>query len=105
MFVQEISPRRHKGYARRQAMNASPFHPDELEAQVRAGQAAKGAGIRSFMPDQHRSFFALLRYLFVATMDANGWPLATMLTGRAGFVHSPDPVTLRVDALPGASDP
>jgi len=86
-------------------MNATPFHPDELAAQALAGQTAKGLGIRNFMPDQHRSFFELLPYLFVAITDANGWPLATMLTGQAGFVHSLDPVTLRVDALPAALDP
>jgi predicted pyridoxine 5'-phosphate oxidase superfamily flavin-nucleotide-binding protein len=56
------------------------------------------------MPDQHRSFFELLPYVFVAIPDANGWPLATMLTGQAGFVHSPDPVTLHVDAMPDALD-
>ncbi len=86
-------------------MTASPFHPDELAAQARAGKGASGAGIRNFMPDQHREFFALLPYLFVATADAEGWPLATMLTGARGFAHSPDPVTLRVDALPDARDP
>ncbi len=86
-------------------MTASPFHPDELDAQARAGKAASGAGIRTFMPDQHREFFALLPYLFAATTDADGWPLATMLTGAAGFVHAPDPVTLRVEALPAAGDP
>jgi uncharacterized protein len=86
-------------------MNVSPFHPDELDAQARAGRGGAGAGIRSFMPDQHRSFFELLSYLFVATTDTSGWPLATMLTGQPGFVHSPDPVTLRVDALPDGEDP
>jgi uncharacterized protein len=86
-------------------MNPSPFHRDELDAQARAGGGASGAGIRTFMPDQHREFFALLPYLFVATTDADGWPLATMLTKRPGFVHSPDPVTLRVDALPDRQDP
>src|SRR5689334_4200956 len=86
-------------------MTHSPFHPDELDAQARAGKGATGAGIRAFMPDQHREFFALLPYLFVATTDAAGWPLATMLAGAPGFVHSPDPVTLRVDALPAADDP
>ena len=86
-------------------MTASPFHPDELAAQASAGKSAAGAGIRSFMPDQHREFVALLPYLFVATADAAGWPLATMLTGAPGFVHSPDPVTLRVDALPDPRDP
>jgi hypothetical protein len=57
------------------------------------------------MPDQHREFFALLPYLFVASTDADGWPLATMLAGASGFLRSPDPVTLRVDALPAAQDP
>lgn len=86
-------------------MSALPFHPDELDAQVRAGHAPRAGGIRKFMPDQHRSFFELLPYLFVAVTDADGWPLATMLTGQAGFVHSPDPVTLRVDAIPDSVDP
>ena len=86
-------------------MTSSPFHPDELDAQARAGKGAAGAGIRGFMPDQHREFFALLPYLFVATADTAGWPLATMLTGAPGFVHSPDPTTLRIDALPDPRDP
>jgi predicted pyridoxine 5'-phosphate oxidase superfamily flavin-nucleotide-binding protein len=86
-------------------MDASPFHSDELQAQARAGHAPRGAGIRNFMPDQHRGFFPLLPYVFVATTDANGWPLATMLNGRPGFVHAPDPVTLRIDALPEPEDP
>jgi predicted pyridoxine 5'-phosphate oxidase superfamily flavin-nucleotide-binding protein len=86
-------------------MTASPFNSDELEAQARAGKGAAGAGIRTFMPDQHREFFALLPYLFVAIADAAGWPLATMLAGAPGFVHAPDPATLRIDALPAAHDP
>lgn len=86
-------------------MDISPFHEDERAAQALAGVGAAGGGIRNFMPDQHRSFFELLPYLFVATTDAQGWPLATMLTGAPGFVHSPDPVTLQVDALPGETDP
>ena len=86
-------------------MTSSPFHADELEAQTRAGKGSSGAGIRGFMPDQHREFFALLPYLFVATTDADGWPLATMLTGVPGFVHAPDPSTLRIDTLPAAQDP
>jgi uncharacterized protein len=86
-------------------MNSSPFHADELGAQALAGGGASGAGIRSFMPDEHRSFFGSLPYIFVATADAGGWPLATMLTGQSSFVHARDPVTLRVDALPDRQDP
>ncbi|BCH26181.1 pyridoxamine 5'-phosphate oxidase family protein [Mesorhizobium sp. L-8-3] len=86
-------------------METSPFHDDERAAQAFADVRAAGGGIRAFMPDQHRSFFELLPYLFVATTDAQGWPLATMLTSAPGFVHSPDPVTLRVNALPDRHDP
>jgi len=82
------------------------FHEDELRAQAQAGhQRAGRAAIRPFMPDQHREFFALLPYLFTATLDADGWPMASVLTGDKGFIRSPDPVTLRLDALPEVDDP
>jgi predicted pyridoxine 5'-phosphate oxidase superfamily flavin-nucleotide-binding protein len=83
-----------------------PFHRGELVAQVLAGTGAPGmTGIRAFMPDQHRDFFALLPYLFIATADADGWPVATVLTGPPGFVQSPDPNTLAVAALPRVGEP
>lgn len=82
----------------------APFHPGELEAQARAGVSARGAGIREFMPAQHRDFFALLPYLFVAARDAEGWPIATMLTGAAGFVQSPTATSLGIAALPAPGD-
>lgn len=83
----------------------APFHPGELEAQARAGVSARGAGIRDFMPAQHRDFFALLPYLFAAGRDGEGWPIATMLTGEAGFVQSPTPTSLSIAALPAPDDP
>src|SRR5438270_2559011 len=86
-------------------MDASPFNPDELAAQALAGGGPRGSGIREFMPEQHRRFFAELPYVFVSSIDAAGWPLATLLTGPPGFVQSPDPVTLRIAALPDAGDP
>ncbi|MCZ0738041.1 pyridoxamine 5'-phosphate oxidase family protein [Phreatobacter sp. AB_2022a] len=86
-------------------MDISPFHRGELRAQELAGVSTRGAGIRDFMPDQHRIFFALLPYMFLGTRDAAGWPLASMLTGAPGFVSSPDPRALRIDALPAAEDP
>ena len=73
------------------------FHRDELAAQVLAGGRVGRAPIRSFMPDQHRAFFTGLPYLFVATVDEQGWPVASVLSGQPGFVQSPDPVTLRID--------
>jgi len=85
---------------------AGPFHPGELAAQARAGVGAPGAtGIRPFMPDQHRDFFALLPYLFIATTDVDGWPIATVLTGEPGFIQSPDAITLTVAATPRAGEP
>lgn len=76
-----------------------PFHRDELAAQALAGQGVRSAPIRSFMPDQHREFFAGLPYLFVATTDEQGWPIASVLSGPQGFVRSPDPVTLRIEGV------
>lgn len=78
------------------------FHGDELVAQALAGQGPKVARMRPFMPDQHREFFAGLPYLFVATADAAGWPVASVLSGQPGFVRSPDPVTLRIDGVRNA---
>lgn len=81
------------------------FHDDERAAQRLAGQSPGRAAIRPFMPDQHRSFFAGLPYIFAATLDDRGWPIGTALTGAAGFIRSPDPTTLRIDALPRDRDP
>jgi predicted pyridoxine 5'-phosphate oxidase superfamily flavin-nucleotide-binding protein len=78
------------------AIEFLPFHRDELAAQALAGEGAGRAPIRSFMPDQHRTFFAGLPYLFVATADEQGWPVASVLAGQTGFVRSPDPVTLHI---------
>jgi predicted pyridoxine 5'-phosphate oxidase superfamily flavin-nucleotide-binding protein len=83
----------------------SPFHADEIKAQGRAGVRANPASIRPFMPDQHRQFFALLRYVFVSVPDEQGWPVATVLTGPPGFVHAPTPTELRIDAPRSPSDP
>jgi len=83
----------------------SPFHAGELAAQALAGVASRGAGIRDFMPDQHRIFFGQLPWLFAGVLDRDGWPLATVLTGAPGFVTSPIPTTLSVAALPSSDDP
>lgn len=82
-----------------------PFHTGELAVQARAGVVARGAGIRSFMPDQHRIFFGQLPWLFAGVLDAEGWPLATTLTGSPGFVTSPEPTRLSIATLPHPDDP
>lgn len=81
------------------------FHDDERAAQRLAGQSPGRSAIRPFMPDQHRTFFAGLPYIFAAILDDRGWPIGTALAGDAGFIRSPDPTTLRIDALPREDDP
>ncbi len=89
---------------------SSPFHEGERAVQTRAGVRAEmerrgGRAIRDFMPDQHRTFFAMLPFLVVGSIDARDRPWASILVGRPGFVHSPDPRTLRIDTLPAYGDP
>ncbi|MBV8408832.1 MAG: pyridoxamine 5'-phosphate oxidase family protein [Alphaproteobacteria bacterium] len=82
-----------------------PFHADEQAAQALAGVAAGRAAIRPFMPEQHRTFFAGLGYLFTATLDDGGWPMGSMLWGAPGFIGSPDAATLHIHARPHDDDP
>ncbi|WP_437276660.1 pyridoxamine 5'-phosphate oxidase family protein [Sorangium sp. So ce375] len=88
----------------------SPYHPGEMAVQTRAGarERAEKAGrriIRDFMPDQHRELFAQLPFLLVGALDEERRPWASIVTGRPGFIASPDPRTLAVNARPAAGDP
>jgi predicted pyridoxine 5'-phosphate oxidase superfamily flavin-nucleotide-binding protein len=80
----------------------TPWHAGEREAQLRAGveKTPLGAGVRDFMPDQHRLFFAQLPFMVAATVDDLGAPVASLLVGGEGFVASPDPRTLAIAATP-----
>jgi uncharacterized protein len=82
-----------------------PFHVGERAAQARAGVAPRSAAIRDWMPEQHRAFFEALPFVLAASIDADGWPVATILAGSPGFIASPDPRTLRIDAVPDRNDP
>jgi len=86
-------------------MDASPFHADELSAQLNAGVEGKGGAIRSQMPEQHRDFFQSLRYLLVSTVGVDGWPGATMLCGEPGFILALDENTLRIARPLTSGDP
>ncbi|MBX3498534.1 MAG: pyridoxamine 5'-phosphate oxidase family protein [Alphaproteobacteria bacterium] len=84
----------------------SPFHAGEREAQRRANVPTPHTqGIRPFMPEQHRDFFALLPCALIAARDRQGWPVPTMLAGLPGFISSPDPTTLRVSPVTDSHDP
>ena len=82
-----------------------PFDADELEAQRLAGDGSDGRGIRDFMLDPHRAFFESLSYIFAAVRDSYGAPLATLLTGAAGFITTPDARRLQIAARPSIGDP
>lgn len=87
-----------------------PAHEGEAALQERAGMRARAeaAGrrvIRDFMPDQHRRFFEELPFLVVGSLDAADRPWASILVGRPGFLASPDPRTLTIDAVPAFGDP
>lgn len=92
------------------AGEASPYHAGEQALQARAGvrERAERAGrrmIRDFMPDQHRELFETLPYVVVGSLDARDRPLASMLTGRPGFMRTPDARTLAIGARPPEGDP
>lgn len=86
------------------------FHAGELALQTQAGVRERLAEtgprvIRDYMPEQHRSFFPLLPFVLVGSVDAAGRPWASMLAGEPGFVTAPDPRRLDVRARPFAGDP
>jgi len=89
---------------------ASPFHAGEHAIQTHIGQRDKlemigHRVIRPFMPDQHRQFFGQLPFVVMGSVDADGWPWASILAGNPGFITAPDPKRLDVDLMPIADDP
>jgi uncharacterized protein len=88
----------------------SPWHEGERLVQERVGTAERMArvgsrAIRDFMPDQHRDFFAQLPFVVIGSVDASGLPWASLLAGKPGFVRSPDPRRLVIEAQPVEGDP
>ena len=86
------------------------FHAGEVLLQEKAGLAERMAElgtrvVRRFMPDQHREFFTQLPCLIVGALDGEQQPWATILSSPAGFIASPDSVSLSIAALPSAQDP
>lgn len=88
----------------------SPFHSGELQAQTRTGSREAVASfarqaIRPFIPDQHRDFFQQLPFLLVGSVDRQGWPWASIVSGNPGFIQCPSPTTLEVATTPIPGDP
>lgn len=88
----------------------SPWHEGEREAQRRVGVADRveetgRLTIRPFMPDQHRVFFAHLPFAAIASSDRQGRVWASLLSGPPGFIASPDPRRLTIEATATRGDP
>lgn len=84
------------------------FHVGEQQAQERVGVRETMASwgrkvVRTWMPDQHREFYHQLPFVVAAARDGRGRPWATVLSGRPGFIRSPDPGNLIIagNLLPG----
>ena len=88
----------------------SPFHKGERALQARLGAQERidkqgRRMIREYLPEQHRQFFARLPYAIAGTVDASGYPWASVLVGEPGFLSTPDDRTLRVATQPLFGDP
>ena len=88
--------------------SASSFHAGERQVQRHLGVEAienwARKAIRPYLPDQHRAFHTAQPFLIAAARDAQGRPWATVLAGPDGFVTSPDPRSLTIDARPPSAD-
>ena len=88
----------------------SPFHRGEREIQSRFGvrdqlEEIGQRFIHASMPGEHRQFYAQLPFLLLGSVDRSGRPWASVLVGRPGFAHSPDPRTLEIDTPMIFGDP
>ncbi len=88
----------------------SPFHRGEREMQTRIGKRERmekigRTVIRPYMPDQHREFFGKLPFVVLGSVDPQGWPWASILSGRPGFLSTPTETLLDVQAQPHPDDP
>jgi ferredoxin-NADP reductase/predicted pyridoxine 5'-phosphate oxidase superfamily flavin-nucleotide-binding protein len=87
----------------------SPFHAGEQQVQERLGvrdaiEPWARKVVRSYLPDEHRRFYARLPFVVAAARDAQGRPWATLLAGQPGFVGSPDATTLEIGVRPLPGD-
>ncbi|MDP9782137.1 2Fe-2S iron-sulfur cluster-binding protein [Pseudomonas fluorescens] len=93
-----------------QAKN-SPWHEGELALQRSVGAVDMMASVgqrqlaRTWMPDQHREFYAQLPFVVLGAVDQQGDVWATLRAGQPGFMNSPDPQTLHINLEPEPNDP
>ncbi|AWY38907.1 FAD-binding oxidoreductase [Pseudomonas putida] len=89
----------------------SPWHEGELTLQRSVGAVEMMVGVgqrqmsRTWMPDQHREFYAQLPFVILGAVDRQGDVWATIRTGQPGFMHSPEPERLHIQLEPQPNDP
>ncbi len=88
----------------------SPFHRGEQAVQDRYGlkdqmDAFGRKVVRSYMPDQHRDFYAGLSFLVIGTADEEGRSWAGVVSGPPGFLSSPTSTNLVSAALAHMAEP
>jgi uncharacterized protein len=88
----------------------SPFHDGEVALQKTVGVAERMEAfgrrvIRDHMPDQHRDFYRQLPFIVLGSVDPAGDTWVTLLTGRPGFMTSPDPKLLNFASRSDPQDP
>lgn len=85
------------------------WHEGERAAQARVGTRERSdraaPSLHPRLTEQHRSFFQLLPFVAVASMEPGGAAWASLLVGRPGFMQAPDPTTLCLAARPPKGDP
>lgn len=85
------------------------YHRGELEVQERAGLLRQAGNalrvIRQDVPEVASDFLAAQPMIVVGAADGAGRMWASLVTGSPGFLRTPDPRTLVVDALPLPDDP
>jgi Predicted flavin-nucleotide-binding protein structurally related to pyridoxine 5''-phosphate oxidase len=98
-----------QGDGTHEAEKSAGFHEGEIAAQERASlrdTASRIAhSIHTTVPPVVVDFLRTQRLAFVGTLDGDGRPWATALTGPAGFADAPDEHTLRIAVAPTPGDP
>ncbi len=85
------------------------YHPGEVAVQERAGvfEMARRVGgmIHASIPPAAQEFLESLPMVILGSVAADGRVWASAVAGRPGFLRALDDRTVRVEALPSASDP
>lgn len=88
----------------------SPYHAGEQELHDRLGrkehQERMARNIhRPYMPKQHQEFFAQLPFLVAGSVDQEGWPWASILFGKPGFIEAPNDRSFSIGGGKISGDP